>query len=133
MTTTVVDARVPLFQNIEAALEKLNDVTAQLVKLNPQNAQLIKDLKDRVSREGATEDALSEIVSFVLAAENAGSIQETVAEVQSVREQARRIREETARLERTLAEMRKGAQELSQVLDAKAANTDRIRDLSKKS
>lgn len=133
MTTRVVDARVPLFQNIEAALEKLNGVTAQLEKLNPQNAQLIKDLHDRVSSEGVKEDTLIEIVSFVLAAENGGSIQETVAEAQSVREQARKIREETVRLERTLTEMRKGVQDLSQVLDAKVANTQRIRDLSKKS
>ncbi len=133
MVTRVVDARAPLIQNGEAALEKLNAATAQLEKLNPENGRLIKELRERVSRDGVTEDVLSEIVSFVLAAEKAGSIPDTAREAQSVRERARKIREETLKLQQNMAEMRGCVQDLQRVLDSKTANTEFIRDLAKKS
>lgn len=129
----MVDVRAPLVQNAEAALEKLNAATQQLERLNPQNALLIRELKERVSREGATDDVLSEVVRFVLAAENVGSIHEAASEAQGVREKARQIREEALNLQRETEAIWQCVRQLQTVYEQRVANTEFMRDLAKKS
>jgi len=133
MSYKVAADRATIILTEQTLLKRLDGAADHLIKLNPQNEEVIKALRERVSEEGPTDDLLTEIVNFVLAAEKGGSIHEMQTQAEKIREEARKTKEKAWELKYKVDDMKESLKKLREVLNLSVTNTEHIRKLLEES
>lgn len=131
-TSPVIDARDESIQRAEVLLKKLIEVSEQLKIPEPVREQIQQKIQEPAMQPRTPSDSLLDVISYVIQAENAGTISETRQKTQAIKDRALNIKEKAAQLRAKIDALNGCTQEMLLVSQEQCATEEQIRHSSEK-
>jgi exonuclease VII large subunit len=130
MTSSVIDARDDSIRRAEALLNRLEKASNQLKIPEPLSEQIQKKIKQPDTQPSTPSDILLDAISYVIQAENAGTLSETRQKTQEIKDRALKIKKEAAQLQAQIDALKGYAQEILLAYQERCATEEQIQQSS---